>query len=411
MSETTKSSPNHHFIHSSQIFWICPTTSTSYHRDEPSRHIHSFSAHQTVASPPDTNLLPYPNYQPSQDSVLSSVPQSYSNHAVVPYDNVPESTSLAHIVTQVQEQLQQEQTNNQLAFNQDSLILTVDSQDKGNQGPSLKELERTWKGRNTKLTCERIRTLAAKIPSITNCICLSLLLTGITIIATQWPNYGLVAFGVILAVLSALFLLLSLVGYYSEIFVCDTRQYLLFMNPGVDVMNYITQLKESLPYMLVQVKCYHYEDTSGKVVTFTDSQKVQFTTVVDTSLKFEPKNCRKYLQLDLSERIICDDEYSVQFIEKTKNQVERMHRFRDKFTTVETELCMDGYRPQLMFDVQPNRFSFMVGLGWFWLFSVLGLTLPYRHLVNMQSSQQYYTIRKRVSFENKQDEKDTTTSA
>lgn len=368
-----------------------------------------FLPYPTVASPPDT-LLPYPKYQPSQDSVLSSVPQPYSNHTVVPYDNVPESTSLAYIVTQVQEQLQQEQTNNQPAFNQDSLILTVDPQDKGNQGPSLKELERTWNERNTRLTCERIRTLAANIPSFTNCICLSLLLTGITIIVTQWSNNRLTVFGFILAVLSALFLFLSLFGYYSEIFVCDTRQYLLYMNPGVDVKNYITQLKESLPYMLVRVKCYHYEDTS-KVVTFTDSQKVQFATVVDTSLKFEPKNRRKYLQLDLTEKIICDDEYSVKFIEKTKNQVERTHRFRDTFTTVETELCMDGCRPQLMFDVQPKRFSFMVGLGWFWLFSVLGLTLPYRQLVNIQTSQQYFTIRKRVSFENKQDKKDTTTSA
>lgn len=350
----------------------------------------------TVASPPDTNLLPDPYYHPSQDSVLISVPQLYShNNIVIPYDNVPEVPSLAHIIAVQQEQLQQEQTNNQPVFNQDSLYLTVDSL---NQGPSLKELEQTWKERKTKLS-ERAKTLASNIPSITNCIFLSFLLTGITLLVTQWSKVGLVIFGFILSTSSAGLLVFSGLAYYYECFVCDTRQYLLFMNPGVNVMDYIAQLKVSPPYMLIQVKCYHYENDS-KVVTFTDSQQVPFTTVVDTSPAFEPKTHRKYLQLYLTEKIICDDGYSVKFIDKTKNQVKRKNQFRDTFTTVETEFCMDGYRPQIMFDVRPNHhFSLMVGLGWFWLFSILGLTIPYRHLVNMQSSQQHHTIQKRVTFE------------
>ncbi len=416
MSETTKNAPNHHFIHSSQIFWIYPTQpSHNFHftssnwpstdriniiaMDNKDTFTHFLQYLSTVASPPDRTLLStqelatrniLDHHQSSQDSVSSDT-QRYAN-------NVPESPPLIHIVPQVQEQLQQQQTANQQALNQDSLFLTVDSQDMSNQGPSLKELEQRWQDRNMKLK-RMLYVVARSFPSILVWMFLSFLLTGITILATQWSNKGLKVFGFILAVPSALFLLLSVLLYYYECFYCYTRQVLLFLSPGVNVTNYVAQLKEAIPYMLVRVECYHMENKS-RVVTFTNSQKVPFKTVVDTSLDFEPKSPRghKYLMLQLTEEIICDDEYSVQFISETKNQAERMNRFRDECITVETEFCIDGYRPQLMFDVLPERLSFMVGLGWFWLFSVLGLTVLYRHLVDNQSRGQYYTIQKGVSF-------------
>ncbi len=69
----------------------------------------------------------------------------------------------------------------------------------------------------------------------------------------------------------------------------------------------------------------------------------------------------------------------------------------NKSISYEEDFVIEGYLSKVMADIDPEQNALFFSVGWFWIFTLLGLTLPFRIYVSFRCQYQSYSFVKSVS--------------
>jgi len=214
-----------------------------------------------------------------------------------------------------------------------------------------------------------------------------------------------------------LFITIAIFLYFIEAYFCNTRRYLTnSMASGKDFEEYIEELRESQPMVTWKVRCFHYErrlwakiflpNISAQIFRRLQEQENQeddASTVLSPSIlnkkvitrhaqaTYQYKSCldstiagiwkrsqssAQFTKIILSQLLILGNEKAREDYFRQQANFVSIEGSADQFAEFSTSFHIEGFRSKLLaIRKHPSRF-FRVDL--FWVFTLLGLTLPYR---------------------------------
>lgn len=213
-------------------------------------------------------------------------------------------------------------------------------------------------------------------------------------------------------------LLLIIVFYFSNSRRCDTLKHMDESKfPVTKIESEVNGWRSKVPHLEMHVECYHYEnctqhvwryDAKGKtystleyqhtrVVKFRETRVLPFARMADHSRPFTIDGMCTFLQLRVHKAVSLGDEQTRLAVENAKSKILWDNHHRDSFISYKEEYVIDGYRSAIDTEMDQDERPPFYGKKWFWLFTLLGFTLPYRIYIDLQHQIQEYWITKTVS--------------
>lgn len=193
----------------------------------------------------------------------------------------------------------------------------------------------------------------------------------------------------------------ALVLYLIESWTCSTRQYL--SNAVENVEEYLESLRQASPTVQWKIRSFHYQNrirnpfvnaTHVPVPSLATQKKVSHTA----SQVYQYKSCQDqttagvwrrqlwntvplFTKLILTKSIVLKDaKASNDFLKQQQRFLTTHHG--DDYAEFNTQISIDGFQPRVL---AVRRRHCMLNL--FWIFTLLGLTVPYRRWLNDRSDQ------------------------
>lgn len=271
----------------------------------------------------------------------------------------------------------------------------------------------------------RARKFSSYLPTLFILVLTPVFCTGFILLIRVWSqkefNEPMAIVAHVMTGVSTPLLLLCVLYYYLNSWWCDTlrtlskrqSEYTTSTDTPPAVESQLEDLQAKVPYLAMTVECYHYEINtkvhsdfrkglidvrSERVVTFRESRFLPFARMTDHSAPLEIDNriCH-FLKLYVRKSVSLGDEQTRHAVENARSSILWDNHHRDQHITYYEEYVIDGYTPEIETQIDPSRRPPFYGKKWFWLFTLLGLTLPYRIYVDLQHHAQEYWIAKTVS--------------
>lgn len=192
-----------------------------------------------------------------------------------------------------------------------------------------------------------------------------------------------------LPVLDRWFLILTALLYLMESYMCSTRRFLANAISDTKLEDYIETLRQQSPQITWKVRCFHYEPSiilrgQKRVVTSTQTKSYDFFKSLDKTVvgiwKRAMFDNAPFTKLVLNKLVILANAKSRQDYQKQQAAFVTEHGQGDEFAEFSTEINIPDFRPRLLAErAVPGVYSTKVfRLVYFWIFTLLGLTVPFR---------------------------------
>jgi len=198
---------------------------------------------------------------------------------------------------------------------------------------------------------------------------------------------------------------------------CSGSQKYLISNDAVEKEDYMQKIKTAAPRIGTKIECYHYvtknnkdlesQNTGGisqirekmmskeKVVTFTETSYFEYKAWEDAT--DEVLTTANFLRLDIVKQIVFDSPESELKFETYRKEFVESHRGRDEHISVVPIFEIDGYRDSVLLQSKWANRSCFLDVGWFWFFSFVLLSWPYRMWFESISQTRNVALKKRIS--------------
>jgi hypothetical protein len=181
--------------------------------------------------------------------------------------------------------------------------------------------------------------------------------------------------------------------YMIEAFLCSTRRYLSNTLSPVEVLETVQHLMEAPPFVRWKLECYHYrygrKGETRKIVThraFRDFDYGSWHDCTDTqqlqkAMEYQGKTSEAFfLKITMVKLLLFANPETIQSYREQENAFFWTEGQRDQHTDKTTYVEVEGFKPKLLAvrTVMGAKGTGNIRVHFFWLFTLLGLTVPYR---------------------------------
>ncbi|KAH3767812.1 cytochrome p450 family protein [Pelomyxa schiedti] len=196
-----------------------------------------------------------------------------------------------------------------------------------------------------------------------------------------------------------------------------TSRHLWFMRDVESVFDYVIRIKSVPPRLSIHCECYHYEtrtkyiterDSQGNTHTRTETETVKVTTYTETENfsydRWDDQSgdltteiaSRRYIKVDYEKTWHCGDSHTEHAWQRFQDVFNARNQNRDTHYSWFTSYSIDGLHDHMLSVTDLSKKSPMLAWRWYFLFSLVLLSYPYRMWVEGLADYAKFTFSKRV---------------
>jgi len=209
-------------------------------------------------------------------------------------------------------------------------------------------------------------------------------------------------------------LLTTVILYIGEAACCSTRKYLSNTVTPKGLEELLTKIRNSEPIITWHTECYHYRthvtyDSKGrstrsqtKVVTHRASRQFSYRSWMDetpetlSKIASDAVQVAPYVKVKLSPCVKFANEATLQDYQDQQSQFLSFESRKDVHMDHHTTLEVDGLQPRILVSTTGLGAIPIFERNYFWLFTLLGLTVPYRRWISSHCGELDAVIDKQV---------------
>lgn len=210
------------------------------------------------------------------------------------------------------------------------------------------------------------------------------------------------------------------VAYLIYLIECCRSDSLKFLRNQMEVFgyeNFLAQVKKSAPVVTFVVECYHYETRTTtqtiyvnnvpqttiqtqqvKVVSSTNTQQFNYASWADTTGDPTGLNSHKLIKLKVEKLLVFADDPTEKEYNKQKQAHTDKHKNRDTHFNAYMQHGINGYKDQILVKSGVATKPFLLNIWFFVLFSLMGLSWPYRMWFEYLVDNKAITLKKRIKI-------------